>query len=398
MKLPMYGLFVLVVSAAGAREYDVRVESGPYDRIDTPVYADLRLPGAPEAFDVCVVSEGKAYPAAPEKLNDEFVRVWWILESLPAHQSTLYAIHLLENFSTARYRWTVEDGWAATLMYGDKPVLRYMRVPYDPAAIESTKKPFHHLFAPDGTRLLTKGIGGLYSHHRGLFYGYNKIEVDGEMLDTWHAAKGEHQVHHEVIRSVSGACMGGHSVRIDWNDRTGQPFAQETRTIRAFIQPSRMNGHRLIDFESELQSSRGDIRLGGDRQHAGVQFRAAQEVADHASSTRFIRPDLWSGLPADKEINDDRHKELPWNAMRFMLDNRQYTVVYLCDPARPKGAEFSERSYGRFGEFIPLTLSENNPVRLRYRLWISDDPDITRERIEAKYHDFAHPPTVTLIE
>ena len=50
------------------------------------------------------------------------------------------------------------------LMLGEHSVLRYMYTPYDgkdEESIERTKKPFHHVFDPNGSRLITKGAGGL---------------------------------------------------------------------------------------------------------------------------------------------------------------------------------------------------------------------------------------------
>src|SRR5262245_17642700 len=83
-----------------------------------------------------------------------------------------------------------------------RPVLRYMNAAFDdstPDRRDRTYKVFHHLFDPDGKRLVTNGGQTdlkegeerklLYPHHRGIMFGFNKCSY-GEGLkkkaDTWH--------------------------------------------------------------------------------------------------------------------------------------------------------------------------------------------------------------------
>ena len=100
--------------------------------------------------------------------------------------------------AAAGFAW--EDGEnETTLTYDGRPALRYMHEPLDessPEAREATIKPFHHVFSPDGETLLTKGPGGLYTHHRGLFFGFNKVtHGDDPECDVWHCRNGESQQH-----------------------------------------------------------------------------------------------------------------------------------------------------------------------------------------------------------
>ncbi|GIS62311.1 MAG: hypothetical protein CM1200mP2_45360 [Planctomycetaceae bacterium] len=72
------------------------------------------------------------------------------------------------------------------------PVVRYMYKAYenDPAKRDLDNKPFHHVFDPAGTRLLTKGTGGLYTHHQGLFYGFTRCTFPGGKCKRGTAMKG----------------------------------------------------------------------------------------------------------------------------------------------------------------------------------------------------------------
>jgi hypothetical protein len=279
------------------------------------------------------------------------------------------------------------------LLYGDRPVLRYVHTPYDPDELMLTKKAFHQVFSPDGSRIITKGVGGNGEHQRGIFFGYSECRFDDTKCNIWWSNHGEHLLHKKVLRKWTGPVVGGHEVLIAWNDKQGRTFVEETRRVLAFHQPE---GQLLIEVRATLRPTKWKVGLSGDRQHAGLQFRAANEVSENADATRFLRPEKWADLPRDKQINDAEHVDLPWNAMQFPLGGRQYTVAYLSDPSNPGEATFSERKYGRFGEYFPWMLTEDNPLSIRYRFYITDDPNVGRAQIEQKYHGMANPPTVRI--
>jgi hypothetical protein len=397
------GVIVLADVAVGeATEFRVKVMAGNVDRNDAPVSVDLQLPETQVREPACVAAGGKTAPAQIEYLGDGKARAWWLVSNLPAGQSRTYILKLgsaCDTPQTEAFAWKDSStGKLKTrdLMLGDRPVLRYMYSPYDgkdEESIERTKKPFHHVFDPNGSQLITKGAGGLYPHHRGIFFGYKRCCVGEGVYDLWHAHKGEHQLHTKTIREMTGPVMGGHVVSIDWNDRQKKTFAVETRRVVAFRQSP---DHLLIEFSSAMHTVRGRVSLDGDPQHGGVQWRGAQEVADNKTATRYLRPARWASLPSDQKHNAPDYKDLPWNAIQYKLGERAYTVAYLTDPANPGNAEFSERLYGRFGEFFPWSLRKDNPLSMRYRWWIAATHAVTREQLDNKYQDLADPPKATL--
>ena len=388
----------LGLTACQAASYTAVVSAGDRTRDHVPVSVELELPTGAPMNAAAVSAQGVAQPAQLEHIGRNRARVWWLVRDLEAGQSRSYAINLQPTASSGPgdFRW-VDSSKAGVkssdLLHGDRPVLRYMYTPFDANDIENTKKPFHHVFDPDGSRPITKGVGGKYSHHRGIFFGYNKCAIDGQIYDTWHGAKGEHQLHVEEVARVEGPVAGGHTVKIHWRDRDSKPFIEETRRLMVFAQP---DGQLLIDFESTLRPVRGPVSLAGDRQHAGAQFRAAQEVADNEKDTRYLRPAKWSELPTDTTFNTPEHKDLPWNALQYRLGDRAYTVAYLTDPSNPGNAEFSEREYGRFGEFFPFDVTDERPLHVRYQWWVVATHDIPRERIESQYQQLADPPKIAL--
>src|SRR5262245_2981597 len=79
------------------------------------------------------------------------------------------------NRTDKSFAWTDKSGEHADLAFAGRPVLRYMYSPLDESSKEAraaTMKVFHHVYDPTGQRLVTKGPGGLFPHHRGLFYGF----------------------------------------------------------------------------------------------------------------------------------------------------------------------------------------------------------------------------------
>ena len=296
------------------------------------------------------------------------------------------------------FRWR-DDPQAGTadLLYGDDPVLRYM-YRFDVStkeAAEETYKPYHHVFGPGTDQIITKGPGEPFTHHRGLFVGWNKTSFEGRTLDFWHCSRGAHQKHVRFLERAGGAERGTMTAEIHWNDPEGNPVVVETRTVTVRpITGVSESGHAWqIDWKTTLRSERGEIELGGDRQHAGFQYRAAQEVAQEKSA-RYIRPRGFPQQPEAIEVGDQgnppKHINLPWFAMTYPLGDERYTVEYFEDPSLPKPSLYSERPYGRFGAFFKTTLKPEEPLTMRYRLVVSRGPAPERDEIDERYTRFTN--------
>jgi hypothetical protein len=292
--------------------------------------------------------------------------------------------------------------------------MKYMYESLDDSTPErrgETYKVYHHVYSPDGSRLITKGPGGLFPHHRGLFFGFNRItHGDNQQADVWHCKKGESQSHEESVRQVGGPIMGRDVNRIDWRGQDGKPFAEELREMTAY----RIGGSTLIEFSSILKSLGGPVVLDGDPQHAGFQFRASQDVPDKTKAqTFYIRPDgkgepgkfrNWSAKQQESKVNSN-HVNLPWNAVSIVLPverrkpgsrtemesvDQRFTVCYLDHPDNPKPARFSERDYARFGSYFKYTVTPAKPLKLRYQIFVHEG-ELSVDEIAAISNDFVNP-------
>jgi len=283
----------------------------------------------------------------------------------------------------------------------DLPLLRYMGEPLD----ESTKdrraetfKPYHHVFALDGETLLSKGLGGLYPHHRGLFFGFNKVTYGvGKKADVWHCTGDAYESHETFVQSSAGAVFGRHRVRINWHGEKREVFADEEREITVYAPHD--NG-MLIEFASIVRPSVDNVRLDGDPQHAGFHFRASNEVAEQFNAkkpeTYFLRPDGKGKIGEERNWDPKTKKgpvNLPWDAMSFTVGGKRYTALYLDHPDNPKEARGSERVYGRIGSYFEYNLTKDKPLRVQYRIWIQEG-EMTVDQCEALSRAFTEPVTV----
>lgn len=384
--LPLLLFSMLACSPADGHRVTVR--TGEAELRHAPLSASFAAGTFSANATLCVEQDGTVQPAQLEITPSGEQLVWW-LQSQPASSAADVYIRDMQCPPADVFAWEMVGEQSERLHRNGLPVMQYEFPVHSMDDIEGTRKPYHHVFDPAGGGKITKGVGGLFSHHRGIYFGYNVITLEGydRNIDVWHASNGDRTEHEEVLERFEGPVMGGHTVRILWKDHQGDAFADEVRTLRAFRKP---RGETLIDFHSELQTLGGSVRLDGDRQHAGVQFRAAQFVADHTEYSYYIRPDAWNHLAPTDEVGNDNNHDFGWNAFHFQVEGRPFTTLYLSHPANPKPAEMSERQYGRFGEFFRHELTPDNPLISQYRFWITAGSAPERELFKTQHAAYSH--------
>lgn len=74
------------------------------------------------------------------------------------------------------------------ILSGGKIWLRTVTPEFDVDNREETYKVFTHIYDAAGADPITKGTGGLYPHHRGMFIGWKDTLVGDVDYDTWHMA------------------------------------------------------------------------------------------------------------------------------------------------------------------------------------------------------------------
>ena len=270
----------------------------------------------------------------------------------------------------AEFAFVERPGESLDIQCDGKTWLSTQVKPFDAAQAEETYKVFTHIYDSAGETPITKGVGGKYTHHRGLFIGWKdtlvpSAEEGAEPIDydTWHM-KNCYQQHVKWLSREAGADSASQSEEVVWCDLEGKPFIKEVRAIT--VRPGE-DGLRIIDFQSTLISVTGHIQLRGDLQHAGMQVRMANEVVDHQDTTQYILPE------GAEELENDKVVGAWWACCSCEVGGKRYWLVHMTPRDHPLGEPvYSIRRYARFGAFFEPDLDEGKPLTLRFRVVVSE--------------------------
>ena len=245
-----------------------------------------------------------------------------------------------------------------------------------------TYKPYLHVFDPQGTAPITKGPGGLYTHHRGIFIGWRTIEVNGKKYDRWHMIGGD-QIHEKFLARSADKESAKFTSLVRWTgDKRDDTILEEERTFTFRRPPA--PGYVLIDADSKIKAVAGDTMLGDpakpDPEHTGLQFRPANEV--DRSRTKYLYP--------VKKANPHKDRDYPWVGATYTLKGKSYSVVYLNPPSNPKGGLTSAyRDYGRFGMCWDLKIPMGQTQEFRARFLVVAGEMPSAEKIQQAWNQYA---------
>jgi hypothetical protein len=390
-------LFVVSLSGETVR-YDLRLEAAEWERRHLPVEVDLPLRegGQDREWSGTVRSrDGVARQAQVEVLRGaESVRVYWIEPGVAAGKTVDLELVLAAGPGSRAGSFRFElDEEGQELLRGEVPVYRYVTT-YDPQQHADTHKPYHQIYRFSGEGFITKGPGGVFPHHKGVYLGWNRTRLaSGATHDFWHAPR-EFQKHRSFARDreLTGPVLARSVSSTDWITPQGEVAVRDQREVRTW---SLSEDELLLDFTLTIQPVGGDIRLGGDAHHAGFQFRAAQEVAENAAASTILHP------PGAERLEGDLWAAAPWMAMSFDVGGEPYTVVHMDHvKENPDNTTYSTRTYGRFGAFFSRDVTESEPLVLRYRLLVigaRDEERVSVEALQARHRDFIEPPVVRVL-
>ena len=400
-----------------AEQIRLKVSAPKTDCVDVPVRAIIELPEslAEVAADEIAVTlrqtsrgmariYGKLMLGQLVKVGPGKAELWWIAPSLrKADGQTAWTAVVKRGEKPDReaFSWQDNKGAYLDLLSGGRKVTRYMYA-YDTSNAQrsfETYKPFHHVFDAKGESLLTNGPDGthpylkdkiLYPHHRGIFIGWSRLRFGGRSYGFWGMGGGVTQRHVKFLELTAGPALARSKVLIHWNDKNGEPIIAEERQTTVFRQgdPTIL----LLDFRTELKAVRGEVLLNGDPEHAGLQYRAHNDVAAGGKEVKATY------LFHKEGINPREDKDLPWAAMSYGLNGRRYSVLHMNHPDNPKATIYSAyRDYGRFGAFSKDTIESGKTLMLRYRIWVAKGQMPERQVCAGKYSASVDCPTVEVL-
>ena len=244
-------------------------------------------------------------------------------------------------------------------------------------------KPYVHVYGKENERLTEWAPDQQFSHHRGIFIGWNRIRSDLGRYDLWHLRNGGRM---QVVKPVtSGTTPDGKAffeAEIEWHggSKDEQGNSLLLRELRRFEIASPQFGETIVDAQFHLSAAR-DLQLGGDLQHSGIHFRGSRELLQRKDETSYLWEPPLPGRGGKVESPD-----LKWCRLLFPIGQNWYSATELNAPSNPV-EELSWRDYGRFGFFFSKELAKGEELKLKYRFITepTDSPEgekFSDERLE----------------
>jgi len=312
-----------------------------------------------------------------------------LLTDVPSGEKVMFQSEA--NKSVSPYSFSGDYTSSRKLSDVNGPILAVFCEPYDkstPSRQDATFKTFTQVFDPEGEELVTKGLGGKFPHHRGLFYGFMKTTYAGGVVDTWHCKDGVHlNLTGPGVEEI-GPIAARVTLPVGWYGKKDDLFANEERQFTAI----RAGSALVIDFDSRVVPVSGKIKVDGDPQHAGFHFRASGEVADKTEKqTVYLRPSGKDRPGVTRNWPDRKdHINLPWNCMQFSANGQRYSVTYVNHASNTGESRFSEREYGRFGCYFVNEVTREKPLVVQYRVVVRRG-DIDQAAAQADSDAFQKP-------
>lgn len=237
---------------------------------------------------------------------------------------------------------------------------------YRPGEHELSFKVYDHIYGHDADRPLTKGLGGQFPHHRGLFLGWNQAKRCELTHDFWHGRTGEVLEEAEEKREVFGLgkVCGSMRTHSRWHLGSEETWIEETRTVTLWATAP---GRRLFDVEVRLVNPGSKhVALRGDPHHAGLHLRLASEVEAVAKEVVWAWP--------EKSIDQGNDIRAGASAAIGSIPWRGGSLVVGMQDQGPATADLRlcARGYGRFGVFREFEIPPGGEAALRVRFSLEE--------------------------
>lgn len=394
-------LFWFTNCSRNSNTITIEVQGTGYVTQTIPASADIQLPsefqGVPvETIDVIMKSNDGSHKDIPGQITtgpDGNHRLWWIIPETNKDRSVKWKATLQNNSGTgtSAYRWEDTPGKHLDLILNNRKVFRY-EYELDSTfkkgeTLTANNRVFYHVYDLEGNDFITNGPEeGVWSHHRGIMIGWRKVGFRDQELSFWGMEDLTVQKHIKFINKTAGPVVSQVESLIHWNDSTGTTIIEEVRTATIYNQPP--PAIALIDFASTVKAVSGPVSLDGDPEHAGVQYRAHNDVAEGLPGS--VKPTYYFH---EDGIDPKDDYDLPWAGVTYGLRNKMYSVVDMNNPSNPgPGIWSAYRDYARFGPYFKYELGANETLSVSYRFWISESTMPKRDVIFSKYEAYLNPP------
>lgn len=173
-------------------------------------------------------------------------------------------------FAGAQITMQKDDQGILILEKGEK-VFFYQSEPLEVEGRYERRHYIHPLWSPAGA-VLTEDFPADHLHHRGLFWAWHQIWIDGERIgDPWELKDFDQKITDLEFRTLKNG-SGSLKIRVNWlSDKwkkadVKKPYLEENTTI--IVHPGR-NNVRRIDFEISLLALEKNLLIGGSEDEKG---------------------------------------------------------------------------------------------------------------------------------
>ncbi|MBW8327500.1 MAG: PmoA family protein [Prolixibacteraceae bacterium] len=268
----------------------------------------------------------------------------------------------------AQINMVVKNG-GFLFLEGKDSIFFYQKSPKDKDGLYSRCNYIHPLYGPEGSRL-TEDFPADHLHHRGIFWAWHQILIDGQSVsDGWELKNFQQKVSNFEFRLQKGC---GHiTTMVDWKSPLwkdgSEAYLKEETQITIY---PKMGNYRRYDFEIRLKPLTDRLSLGGSDDEKGYSGFSAR-----------------LNLPADVSFSGDKGVVKPTNAAifagnvmkitgSFLKEGKKGGVVIWSDPSNPSPAnswilrnKASMQNVAYPGR-IPVSVPFDQPLVLKYSLLV----------------------------
>lgn len=420
MKKPvfLFVLFLTLILSGKAQKIEVLhfiVESGPFQRINTPVSVNIEtiLKSDTLSFQLYEKVNGRLVEKPFQIESDYTSLLWMILDGTTNRDAKReYFLYINELF-TPRNAITAETGSESIILKkGDSEILHYRKgILYPPPGVDSSYNRsgfIHPFFTPSGN-VLTRVSPPDHYHHVGIWNPWTKVKIGDHVTDFWNLYEKQGTVRFAGINSVvSGPVYGGFSVKQDHIDFQGEKPEElainEVWEVRAWnSEPLTGLKAYMVDLTTFLSvAGKTPLIFEAYRYGGGIGIRANEEWTKENS--RVLTSE------GKKRIDADGTRARWADMNGIFKDKGESGIVFFSHPLNREHPEPMrvwpvDANNGRgdvYFEFCPIrykewTLYPAHLYRLKYRMVVYDGKidNITADRL---WNDFAFPPVVRLIK
>jgi hypothetical protein len=263
----------------------------------------------------------------------------------------------------------VNDNSSMRLEEDRRPILVYNHGPQRPdgAPVTAARNSYiHPLYGLDG-EILTDDAPADHLHHRGVFWAWPHVTIDGRHHDGW-MMRGIAPRYVGWTARESGPDSARLGVENGWYVGMKKVMREQLMITvhRALTRPGAAEG-RALDLSFTWTPENMPITLGGaaDKSYGGLTVRFAP-----GENTVIT-------VPSGRTKEDLYMTSLPWADLTRTWDRERLTsgVALFVHPSHPDyPPTWLTRHYGAlclgWPGVRPKTLEPGQPVQCRYRLWL----------------------------